>query len=325
MTCLLIDSPPTHARWWTCVTFLPAGPSDPRYGVLRRLWADHTMNAVKPVAGGWRIGNRGGFYVQGREDQLTPALFEIWSGIDGCGWTTDLLRTWGIPHGSIRRCNWSYGWEQRADLGSRPDITDIVLCWEDEFGQGVVVVEAKRRDGSLSDKDRAGGRKYLEMPSIRPFDRKSIVFLVAERDMARVRNKLPQGAALASWEEVGRLQVRHLLDLKLPGSYEMEMAALVRSVYAANGMELEAGRPALARDHFARPADFGRIRSLGLPERLERLAFGLELWHCGRQGVLPEPPEPWLLGEPGLIDIAGLKQETSERKRLLWRLPQAVA
>jgi len=49
----------------------------------------------------------------------------------------------------------------------RPDITDIVLCWEADLGQAVFVIEAKRVGGKLSDKDLDGGSAYLQLPSIK--------------------------------------------------------------------------------------------------------------------------------------------------------------
>lgn len=131
---LLFDEPRTYLYWWTFIPVLPGSSEDPLYRVLKRLWADHTMNCLSNKSGAWKLASSRGFYVHGREDHITPVLFHIWAAFPDCCWVHSLLDLWKVEHGAIKRVKWSYSWEQKRDLSRRPDITDIVLCWEGEHG-----------------------------------------------------------------------------------------------------------------------------------------------------------------------------------------------
>lgn len=203
---LLLTSPKTFLYWWTFVPVLPAGREDIAYKILKRQWADHTMNTVKWTGSTWRVGRRG-FYVGAREDHIATCLFHIWAAFPDPSWVETLLDLWHIPHGRIEAVRWSYSWEQKRDRQSRPDIADIVLCWRDEDGIAALVVETKRPGGALAEKDRNGGRNYLDMPSLRPIARRRVAYLVDERDRAAAARLLPAETALATWQELASVGV----------------------------------------------------------------------------------------------------------------------
>jgi hypothetical protein len=321
MTGILIETPRTYSHWWLCVPVLPADRLDPRYTVLRRLWADHTMNCVRADGKQWRLASTRGFYVEPREDHITPALFDIWAAMPDFRWVGPLLDLWGIPHGIVTRANWSYGWEQRRSPRERPDITDIVLCWEDESGAAVLVIEAKRAGGKLTPKDLCGGKRYLGMPSIRPFCRRSVAFLLAARDTTAARAALPTGTPVASWEDVGRLQVTMLQSLRLTAPDANRVMFAVRRHYSDLGFVLADTPETGSSEAFdGTPARYDGVRALGLPAPVERFLLGSEVRFCARSGRRPHPPFPWLAHESGFVDIASTPQPTSERERPLWRL-----
>lgn len=320
---LLIREPKTFAYWWTFVPVLPLDRNDINYHVLRRQWADHTMNCIGEGPGGWRLKSGRGFYVEGREDHVTPVLFHIWAAIPNPSWVGSLLALLNIPHSTVRRVRWSYSWEQRRDGAARPDITDIVLCWEDDDGLAVLVVEAKRPGGSLSDKDREDGQKYLEMPSIRPFGRKYVAFLVDGHDLEAVRAAIPAGVPVLSWQEMGGLQA-DLVALHGAGANADLLRACVAKHYADLGMDFA---PALhealrGREYCGTSERYEAVIELGLPSTLERFLIGSEVTFCARTGRMPEPPYPWLAGEPSFPEVVAARGQTSaDRARPLWRLP----
>jgi hypothetical protein len=144
---LLVSSPRTFSHWWTFVPVLPAGPDTHEYKVLKRQWADHTMNTLRPHNGEYVPGNRG-VYVETREDHITTCLFQIWASLPGYAWAASLLDLWNVPHGVIKNVRWSYSWAQKEDPTKGSYLhCDIVVNWMDEGGPGVLVIEAKRPGG----------------------------------------------------------------------------------------------------------------------------------------------------------------------------------
>lgn len=301
---------------------LPAGRDDPAYAVLKRQWADHTMNCIARDGEGWRLTSTRGFYVERREDHIATVLFHIWAALPDASWVGPFLDLWGVPHGGVRRVRWSYSWEQRSEGAKRPDITDIVLSWEDEDGQAVVIIETKRAGGKLSEKDVNGGIRYLNMPSIRPFPRKSMVYLVDERDLPAAVTALPPGTPAVSWQRMGRLQAE--LVGRLEGAASGLLKACVSKHYADLGMPFDTGLLALL-DGVVFAGTRERYRAaelLGLVSTLERFLVGSEVTFCARMGRMPEPPYAWLAQEPSFPDVVAAKaQSRQERERPLWRLP----
>ena len=125
---LLTSSPKTYLYRWTFATCLPADKKSHAYAVLRRVWADHTMNTVKRTDAGPVPGPRGA-YVESREDHITTVLFQIWAAMPGVAFASTLLDLWDIPHGTISDIHWSYLWEQKPEPRARPNIADIVFLW----------------------------------------------------------------------------------------------------------------------------------------------------------------------------------------------------
>lgn len=317
---LLIAEPKTYAYWWTFVPVMPADREDPAYAILKRQWADHTMNCLAPEGEGWRLKSNRGFYVEQREDHISTVLFHIWAAFPDASWVGPFLDLWDIPHGDVKGVRWSYSWEQRSEGAKRPDITDVVLSWEDQHGAAVVVIETKRTGGKLSEKDTNGGRRYMNMPSIRPFARKFMVFLVDQRDIAAAVALLPQGTPVCSWQSLGKLQAelagafggpvgllnayvaKHYADLRMP--IDVDFAS------SLNGVEFTG----TAERYLA-------VRSLGLPSAMERFLIGSEVAFSARTGRMPEPPYSWLAEDPSFPEVVAAKaQSRQDREKPLWRL-----
>jgi hypothetical protein len=321
---LLIDKPKTYAHWWTFVPVIPASRHDHGYSALKRQWFDHTMNCLSGGPGDWKLKSSRGFYVQGHEDHIAPVLFHIWASFPDAAWVGPLLDLWDIAHGVVRRVQWSYSWEQRTN-GKNP-ITDIVLCWEDSDGQAVVVIEAKRPGGVLSAKDLDGGARYLDMPSIRPYERKSAVYLVDKADVERTKAAIP-GTPVTSWQDMGRLQAGLMLRTASRG-HAGHLQACVAKHYADLGMPFDQALADLLADtdFTGERRRYDAVFRLGLADPLERFLIGGEVTFCARSGRMPEPPFAWLADEPSFLEVwaarsSAQRQTTDERAKPLWRLP----
>jgi len=317
---LLIDEPKTYSRWWTFVPVIPANRDDHSYHTLKRQWFDHTMNCVESVAARWKLKSSRGFYVEHREDHIATVLFHIWAAFPDVAWVGRLLDLWSVQHGEVRRARWSYSWEQRE--GTKNNITDIVLSWEDAEGEAVLVIEAKRPGGQLSDKDRNGGACYLDMASVRPFRRKQMVYLVDERDAPRIRGGLPASIPVASFQAMGQLQA----DLigRCHGDVGHLLRACVGRHYAELGMPFDAHltRKLAGIDFTGRQRRYEAVFDLHLPDPIERFLVGAEVTFCARAGRMPAAPYPWLVDEPSLPEVCAAKvQTTYDRSKPLWRLP----
>jgi hypothetical protein len=319
---LLFEDPKTYLYWWTVVPLLPESSNDQQYRVLKRLWADHTMNCLSNKNGAWKLASSRGFYVQKREDCITPVLFQIWAAFPDCTWVGSLLDLWDVPHGTIRRARWSYSWEQKRDKSRRPDIIDIVLNWEDEQGQAVVAIEVKRRGGQLSDKDLNGGTGYLQLPSIIPFERKWVAFLLADADVDAARKKLPPGTLIAPWEAMGELQMAHASRLATSDDVRGLIGSYIAKHYSDLGMPLKLHSVIPDSDGFdGSHVRYDAVRAMNLASSIERFLLGSEAVFCARAGRMPDAPFEWLAKEPSFIDVVVSKsQTTSDREQPHWRL-----
>jgi hypothetical protein len=319
---LLLTSPKTYLFWWTIIPSLPESRSDPQYQMLKRLWADHTMNCLSNKTGDWKLASSRGFYVQGREDHITPALFHIWAAFPDSSWVASLLDLWAIPHRHVRSAKWSYSWEQKRDLSRRPDITDIVVCWEDEQGQAVLVIEAKRAGGKLSDKDLNGGTGYLQLPSIREFERKAVAFLVDEADVVPASAVLPPNTPITSWQAMGRLQAAHASQQTLALEARELLCSFIAKHYADLGFPLgPKWNLPLGETFDGSEPRYKSFKTIAAPGSVERFLLGSEAVFCAREGRMPHPPMEWLAGEPSFVDVViARSQTTADREKCYWRL-----
>ncbi len=322
----LVEKPRTYRYWWTFIPVLPRSREDHAYAVLKRQWADHTMNTVRRDGEGWLPGSRGA-YVEGREDHITPALFQMWAAFPGSSWVPRLLALWRMaPVGDVTAVRWSYSWEQKRARGMRPDITDIVINWRDQQGDAVLIIEAKRKGGKLSPKDLDGGRSYLSMPSIQTVPRRTVGFLVDEQDNSTVIAKIPQGTPVATWQDMGRAQSLCASEQAISESERIRMRALIARHYSDHGMCFDTALSKSLGDEIfdGSSMKYAAIRQRSLPAEIEAFFLGSEVTFCARRGIMPSPPFAWLADEPSLLDLSRSPQMTSERERPLWRIPAAT-
>lgn len=324
----LIESPRrVHSFWWTCLPALPPSNLTQSYRALRRLWHDHTMNTFRQRSDGLWLVNGRGYYTEGTEDNLTPALFETFSMLPVAEWVPQLIERAGARvAGSVTRARWSYAFEEPdADRSFR--IADIVLTWEDAEGAAVLVIEAKRPGTMPGEKDLPEAAPYLRMPALRHFHRRFYCLLVGSRQRAAVQNLTAQTGSILTWDD--------LLDIQLTASRGIEnsseLSKLVGDAIAWNYSRYGIGQSGQAStvpgSATGQVCEYKRIQRLGASPTTTQFLLGIECCAAAHRGSMPEPPFDYLRGEPTSLEVYlnGKKhgpghQTTADRRIAHWHL-----
>ncbi len=320
-----------HRFWWTCIPALPTARDSREDRMLRRVWADHTMNTLRLGADGSVTPNARSFYVEGNEDHVVPALFQTWAILPApAAWAPDLLSALGVEAvGEVRTVRWSYLFEQPYD-GKKFCIADIVLFWQDDAGASAVVIETKVRGGSLTTKDISGLDRYLSMPSIRSLPRRRVALVVDEADAAKIRAATGDAYPVATWQTIIGLQIQAVRASAFDGMAAEDVAAVIHVHARHHGIEpLPAWSPPELHPHLAAlgtPESYARLRGLGTPLALEAFLLGSEAAFASRRGIMPTPPYDWLAEDPDALSLflaakagASTKQSTADRRVAHWR------
>lgn len=335
----LVDGPRrVHRHWWTVVPALPEGRDTQEAHALRRVWFDHTMNTFKEAPDGSLQPGARGFYTEGTEDHLTPAVFQTWAALGTPqAWLPRLLELFGLaPAGQVEAARWCYFFEEYTADGKRP-IADIVLAWRDEAGEAVLVIEAKRRGTQLASKDLTDLGRYLRMPSIAAVARRHLGLLVDEADLPTVRLRLLNAWPLTSWQALIGAQIDAAQHLEGSMAVAREVARLITLHAAHQGVGRPPGPMPLALTQAeGTPESYAAITAAAeAPPAIIRFLLGSEAALALRAGRRPAAPLRWLDDVPAADEIwhrsrtspAG-KQTTAERQVARWRLnwsPPAMA
>lgn len=210
-----------HRNWWTTLLALPTGTDTPGYAALRRVWADNTINTVyEDEDGGLRSKAKRGIYRTDSEDHLMVALFENWAALPDCSWVTPFLGACGIrPNGDIQAVGWSYEYTQDRP-GKKPGklTADIVVCWRDQDGDAVLVLEAKKPGNRLwGEKDLPDSSPYCDVPGFDGIERcrRHTCMLVAADDAVAMASLLRDQPVL-TWERLLSLQAEAFGRMPVP-------------------------------------------------------------------------------------------------------------
>lgn len=228
-------SPVPHYRfWWEAILALPPSRSDVAYTRLDRVFRDQTRPVKDSTTG--RRGQQ--FTDPSHETHFTVTLWENFVLFPPARWLPSLWSVSGLMNrlGSELRCNWSYEWAEHGNSGARH--CDIVLEYEDAEGRGVLVLEAKKPNNVLSDKDR-NPSYYLTIPQIAEFERRSLVYLIDDAARAKDEPLIPRDADIGflSWEQLASIQV-DCADSIFGASPEVKafVAASLYRVYVQHGI-----------------------------------------------------------------------------------------
>ncbi|MBC9176107.1 hypothetical protein [Pseudoroseomonas ludipueritiae] len=327
----LVDAPRrVHRHWWTVVPALPEGPDTQEAHALRRVWFDHTMNTFGAAADGALRPRARGFYTEGTEDHLTPAVFQTWAALGSpASWLPRLLQLFGLaPVGRVTAARWCYAFEEHVTMRLRP-IADIVLAWCDEAGEAVLVIEAKRRGAPLAAKDLTDLDRYLRMPSIAAVPRRHLGLLVDEADLPAIQARLAGAWPVTSWQALIGAQLDAARHLDGAATVAREVAHLITVHAAHHGLGRPPCQMALALAKGAgTPASYAAIAAaMEAPPAVTRFLLGSEAALALRCGRRPAAPLPWLEDAPAADEIwhrfrtaPAERQTTAERQVARWKL-----
>lgn len=309
-----------HRYWWTCIPALPADREDRNYHGLKRVWFDHTMNTFKTLPDGTIKPGSRGFYVEGREDHITPIVFQNWALYPDAEWVEPFLRLFGAsPIGDVYRAAWCPSYEASFNGGKR--IIDVVVSWEDEDGLAAIVIEAKRHRGKLDEKDKDGAGYYLSMPGFASLKRRHFGLLVDERDVTRFRAQLDGDESIATWQELAQLQIDCARDLSLSDELQVLVADLLADQFRYHGIFHDQAHVPHPVMPLATKEGYGTWDRADIPGSVRRFLIGSTVALSARSGNLPEAPFEWLSEEPDALTISRNRvQTTVDRREPRWRL-----
>lgn len=223
------------SHWWKIMPMLPSNKTSWQYRVLKRIWFDHTMQAAKLDSFGDIVTGGRGFNNISSEDHLTVKMFHNWSLFPNNDWSKNFLTSCGAkPTGNIQNIRWSFGYEEYLENKSKRPIADIVIKWKDGIGEAVLVIEAKKKGlqpKNLNEKDIPSSSIYLNMPSIKIYERKSACLLIDEADTDSVRNLIGDNEPILTWQQLASLQIEAAKELDIPLSVKEFVIGSLLNLY----------------------------------------------------------------------------------------------
>ncbi|NCO23014.1 MAG: hypothetical protein GW905_13775 [Rhodobacterales bacterium] len=281
--------------WWHFCGALPLSRDDHAYFVLRRVWADHTMQPP----------NRG-YWARQTEDYVTLALFQPLACLSGTIWLDRLLEAAGLPPVSAAEIRFAFACEEVLDATLRPRhgrgfvIPDIMLTWRNHE-TGLVAFEVKKPGGSApSVQDATKLETYAQLPSTRNISDRRGLFLVDDRHVVALKRS---GHSAIGWSRVHLALIEGLESETGSPDEIQEIATLLTKLFRMYRVEI---RP------FGVPRGAGGV----LAPRLAALLAGLKVREQALSGCVPTPPFDWLAREPARRDIPRVCFQTTAARRV---------
>ncbi len=145
-----------------------------------------------------------------KEDVLSCVMFNIFMAFDDLRWADELLRSSNVTFSPpIQDVRFSWLFEECVNHTARGFvIADIVLCWRDSVGNGVLVFEAKTLRERASVKDFPEAFHYSRMPSFRRFERASYRLLLDDGPAAGCVAQGVNPDEIVTWNQLRSIQER---------------------------------------------------------------------------------------------------------------------
>lgn len=313
-----------HRNWWTVLPAIPRSKETRSYHSLRRVWFDHTNNWSRRADDGSMI-DVPKFFVEGLEDQLTPALFHTWAGFPDNAWANALLQLLGCAvSGKVRNISWSYQYEEKLPNGKWSAIADIAIHWEDDAGRAVVVVEAKRPGGTLGPKD-VNGECYTSMPGFVSAGRRvDYALLLDASDVAGARQRHSGIARILSLQDLVACQIEELSKVRIDKRVADHLISALITWSEHLGIRPSCGTRARANVAASVQGTAERYRQLEAQTedpKLRELLVGFEVVLAVQKELQPVAPYAWLAQEPDAQSIQVAKrQDNYDRIQPVWNL-----
>lgn len=277
--------------WWHGLPALPADRQEHSYYALRRVWGDHTMAGVR------------GFYRLGCEDHTTASLFHTWAIFPDVAWVAKLVRAAGGVAGKVSRARWAYECNEFLDAKLRPYhkrdfiIPDIMMMFEDEYGEGLLAFEVKRPGKAADPQDARKIASYIDLPSTRKIVRRYGCILVSERMAERSRIACNSEWHVITWELVRDLQIETARNMPIAAQNRDLVAKWIARHFARYGVGVYAA-PSPVDTVYGSMDGYRALDALNLSQKISCFLKGSEGLEALWAGRIPDPPLDWLSGEP---------------------------
>lgn len=205
--------------WWSVLAAVPSQKDSWPYRRLRRVWFDHTW-ANHP------------FLEAGSELHMTAALFENFTILDPAQWIPQLLNTAGLRCTSkISAAKWGY---EILDPSSRK-MADVAIHYRDESGDGLIIIEAKKKGGRLKSTD-VDPSSYLDLEAFNWAPQRRLIYLIDESDLTAVRSlvaDVSERSGIVTWQALGGLQIKLALELRCDEKLRSYVAGSIQQQFLA--------------------------------------------------------------------------------------------
>jgi hypothetical protein len=215
--------------WWGALPCIPSGRDVASYKRLRHIWADQTRFRLDD---GQRVSE---FIVPRWETNITATLWENFTLFDSRTWVPALVAQSGLENLTepVADCQWSYGW---GTTGPPDKMADIIIHFRTEMNkQGIIIVEAKRPGGTLSEKD-INPSYYLDIPELKAITgSRWLIYCVDQADLEKAKNSVDEEqverCGFITWQDLGGLQIRLAKKLAIPEQYRDFIAGSIQYQY----------------------------------------------------------------------------------------------
>ncbi|MBN8459414.1 MAG: hypothetical protein J0M04_16420 [Verrucomicrobia bacterium] len=152
-------------------------------------------------------------------------------------WLRDVIEAANIafPLQSVDECRWAYEVLDRKTS----KLADVAIHARSGINEFVVVVESKRKNGSLK-KDDVDPGSYLDLDEFSWCKRRMLIYLVDEQDIAKVKSQICDPwnrAAVLSWQALGGIQIKLANSLDCSAQIRSFVAGAIQYQYCQHGID----------------------------------------------------------------------------------------
>lgn len=239
--------------WWQALMAIPSEQSSDAYIRLKRVWFDHTWSNHP-------------FLNFSLEMHLTATLFENFTIFSPDLWLKTLIEATGhaFPLQSVDACRWAYE-VLDPKTAKLADMAIHARSGNDEF---VVIIEAKRKGGSLKKSDTDPG-SYLDLDEFRWCAKRVLIYLVDEADKPQVASQISDSegrSTVLTWQELGGIQIKLAQSLNCSSQLRAFVAGAIQFQFLQHGITPtvlaqaylgdEPGKNSITKDNPGRMRDY---------------------------------------------------------------------
>lgn len=218
--------------WWHYLIALPTQVDSTAFKRIYRIITDKTRYAK--TKDDKRLHE---FYNPKHETHLTVSVWENFSIFDNFSWINHLINKTEIKtENNVVKCNWSYEWENR--IGRKVKLCDVVINFQTQTENSIIVVEAKNKGKLLGPKD-LDINYYMSIEDFEIFDNVYLIYCVDETVLEITKSQMEKNEKIGviTWQELCEIQIKLLDTLEIDPRINMFMKSSIFAQYHRLGLE----------------------------------------------------------------------------------------